>query len=82
VGFTSVPVNDGFGDKLGPYEILAPIGAGVMGEVYKGRDPRLDRVVAPPLCVIPTSASGNAGFPTHGIPGPTRTPDRSDCREF
>ena len=34
------------GTRLGPYEILAPIGAGGMGEVYKGRDPRLDRVVA------------------------------------
>src|ERR1700680_1749827 len=34
------------GDKLGPYEIVAPIGAGGMGEVYKARDPRLDRIVA------------------------------------
>jgi eukaryotic-like serine/threonine-protein kinase len=34
------------GAKLGPYEILAPIGAGGMGEVYKARDPRLDRTVA------------------------------------
>ncbi|MBI3667197.1 MAG: protein kinase [Acidobacteria bacterium] len=34
------------GDKLGPYEILAPIGAGGMGEVYKARDTRLDRIVA------------------------------------
>ena len=34
------------GDKLGPYEILAPIGAGGMGEVYKARDPRLNRIVA------------------------------------
>ena len=34
------------GDKLGPYEILAPIGAGGMGEVYKARDTRLDRTVA------------------------------------
>ena len=31
------------GDKLGPYEILAPIGAGGMGEVWKARDTRLDR---------------------------------------
>jgi eukaryotic-like serine/threonine-protein kinase len=34
------------GAKLGPYEILAPIGAGGMGEVFKARDPRLDRTVA------------------------------------
>lgn len=34
------------GSHLGPYEILAPIGAGGMGEVYKARDTRLDRTVA------------------------------------
>ena len=34
------------GTQLGPYEIVAPIGAGGMGEVYKARDTRLDRTVA------------------------------------
>src|ERR1700730_17204299 len=34
------------GDKLGPYEIVAPIGKGGMGEVYRARDPRLNRDVA------------------------------------
>src|SRR5215831_6106014 len=34
------------GERLGPYEILTPIGAGGMSEVYKARDTRLDRIVA------------------------------------
>src|SRR5262249_49392646 len=34
------------GSRLGPYEILSPIGAGGMGEVYRARDGKLDRYVA------------------------------------
>ncbi len=43
------------GTKLGPYEIVAPLGAGGMGEVYRARDTRLDRAVA--IKVLPPHLS-------------------------
>lgn len=48
------------GTRLGPYEILAPIGAGGMGEVFKARDTRLERDVA--IKVLPTDFAANADF--------------------
>jgi len=46
------------GSRLGPYEILAPLGAGGMGEVYRAKDPRLGREVA--IKVLPASFSKDA----------------------
>ncbi len=46
------------GSKLGPFEILAPLGAGGMGEIYRAQDTRLERTVA--LKLLPaTFAAGN-----------------------
>jgi eukaryotic-like serine/threonine-protein kinase len=45
------------GTKLGPYEILAPVGAGGMGEVYRAKDTRLDRTVAIKILVAHLSSN-------------------------
>jgi len=46
------------GTRLGPYEIVSPIGAGGMGEVYRGRDTRLDRNVA--IKILPPALASDA----------------------
>jgi Tol biopolymer transport system component len=48
------------GDRLGPYEIVAPLGAGGMGEVYRAKDTRLDRDVA--VKVLPAGFAANPEF--------------------
>jgi len=48
------------GERLGPYEILSPIGAGGMGEVYRARDVRLDRQVA--LKLLPARLAGDPDY--------------------
>jgi eukaryotic-like serine/threonine-protein kinase len=48
------------GSRLGPYEITAPLGAGGMGEVWRGRDTRLDRDVA--IKLLPASLAQNEEF--------------------
>jgi serine/threonine-protein kinase len=45
------------GARLGPYEILAPLGAGGMGEVYRGRDTKLDREIA--IKILPEAVAGD-----------------------
>src|SRR5947199_3115576 len=48
------------GDKLGPYKIIAPLGSGGMGEVYRARDSRLQREVA--IKVLPSALAGDAQY--------------------
>jgi serine/threonine protein kinase len=45
------------GTRLGPYEVLAPLGAGGMGEVYRAKDTRLARTVA--IKVLPEHLASN-----------------------
>ena len=58
---TSKKVTLAAGTRLGPYEILSPIGAGGMGEVYKAKDTRLERTVA--VKVLPQHLSASPESP-------------------
>ena len=55
----SQPMTLPAGTRLGPYEILSPIGAGGMGEVYRAKDTRLDRTVA--VKVLPSDLADSPG---------------------
>ena len=46
------------GTRIGPYEVVTPLGAGGMGEVYRARDTRLDRTVA--IKVLPAEIAGDS----------------------
>jgi len=52
------------GDKLGPYGILAQIGAGGMGELYRARDRKLNRDVA--IEVVPAALPNDAQYMARG----------------
>jgi serine/threonine protein kinase len=65
------------GARLGPYEIVAPLGAGGMGEVYRARDTRLGRTVA--IKILPEAASADLDrrqrfFVTQALPLPPARP--------
>ena len=68
------------GARLGPYEVLAPLGAGGMGEVYRARDPRLGREAAIKVLPVrspPTGSASGVSSWRRARPPPSTTPTSS-----
>ena len=59
------------GTRLGPYEILGPLGAGGMGEVYRARNTRLERTVA--IKILPAQFSADPVCKQRGEPSSVHT---------
>jgi serine/threonine protein kinase len=57
------------GTRVGPYEFIAPLGAGGMGEVYRARDTRLDRTVA--IKVLTGALAADSESPQPGFARPS-----------
>ncbi len=79
MGYTHFYVACGAGARLGPYEIVAALGAGGMGEVYKARDTRLDRMVA--IKVLPGDKVADPSRKIAIYPGSERAASRAESSE-